>query len=423
MSIRSRGLVENMRAPARGIIGPWLHKYPHIAKPRPTIPFPVEALRWWDFWLKGEKNGAMDGPRLRAYMNDSHAPASERDFTPGRWVGVESFARAPLSTFRLDSESRCLRARADGGEAALDSPLTVGADGGAFCPGMRPRDELPTDQRGDDALSLRFDSSPLKKPLDVLGTPLVEIEFAADKPVAQICARLCEVAADGSSNRVSWGVLNLTHRDGDDKPRPLARGRRYVAKIRMRDMGHRFAVGSRIRLALSSAYWPLVWPAPERARLRVFCGAKTALRLPVPRLPSPAARALFAAPAPLPVSPTVDLRPPSCARTISRDAASGETTITIATDFGAQRYAHGLTNDGRAEERFSIRPDDPDSARAEIDWTLGVGRGEWQTAIEARAQMRADSDRFFVAAELEATENGQAVHRKRWKKSAPRRLG
>ena len=416
-------LVENMRAPARGIIGPWLHKYPHIAKPRPTIPFPVEALRWWDFWLKGEKNGAMDGPRLRAYMNDSHAPASERDFTPGRWVGVESFARAPLSTFRFDAESRCLRARADGGEAALDSPLTVGADGGAFCPGMRPRDELPTDQRGDDALSLRFDSSPLKKPLDVLGTPLVEIEFAADKPVAQICARLCEVAADGSSNRVSWGVLNLTHRDGDDKPRPLARGRRYVAKIRMRDMGHRFAVGGRIRLALSSAYWPLVWPAPERARLRVFCGAKTALRLPVPRLSSPAARALFAAPAPLPISPTVDLRPPSCARTISRDAASGETTITISTDFGAQRYAHGLTNDGRAEERFSIRPDDPDSARAEIDWTLGVGRGKWQTAIEARAQMRADSDRFFVAAELEATENGQAVHRKRWKKSAPRRLG
>ena len=105
-------LVENMRAPARGIIGPWLHKYPHIAKPRPTIPFPVEALRWWDFWLKGEKNGAMDGPRLRAYMNDSHAPASERDFTPGRWVGIESFARAPLSTFRLDSENRCLRARA-----------------------------------------------------------------------------------------------------------------------------------------------------------------------------------------------------------------------------------------------------------------------------------------------------------------------
>ena len=258
-----------------------------------------------------------------------------------------------------------------------------------------------------------------------MGTPLVEIEFAADKPVAQICARLCEVAADGSSNRVSLGrcVLNLTHRDGDDKPRPLARGRRYVAKIRMRDMGHRFAVGGRIRLALSSAYWPLVWPAPERARLRVFAARKRrcdclcrGCRRPRRALCSPRPR-------PLPVSPTIDLRPPSCARTISRDAASGETTITISTDFGAQRYAHGLTNDGRAEERFSIRPDDPDSARAEIDWTLGVGRGEWQTAIEARAQMRADSDRFFVAAELKATENGQAVHRKRWKKSAPRRLG
>jgi predicted acyl esterase len=51
-------LVENIEAPVKGIVGPWIHKYPHYAGPEPRIGFLQEAKRWWDRWLKGIDNGA-----------------------------------------------------------------------------------------------------------------------------------------------------------------------------------------------------------------------------------------------------------------------------------------------------------------------------------------------------------------------------
>ena len=37
--------------------------------------------------------------------------------------------------------------------------------------------------------------------------------WRADRPAAQVCVRLCDVAPDGASTLVTRGVLNLTHRE------------------------------------------------------------------------------------------------------------------------------------------------------------------------------------------------------------------
>ena len=47
---------------AKGIVGPWVHKYPHFAVPEPRIGFLQEALRWWDRWLKDVDTGVEDDP-------------------------------------------------------------------------------------------------------------------------------------------------------------------------------------------------------------------------------------------------------------------------------------------------------------------------------------------------------------------------
>ncbi|HUS54776.1 MAG TPA: hypothetical protein VMY41_12330 [Thermohalobaculum sp.] len=41
-------LVENLSVPAKGIVGPWGHKYPHQGMPGPAIGFMQESKRWWD---------------------------------------------------------------------------------------------------------------------------------------------------------------------------------------------------------------------------------------------------------------------------------------------------------------------------------------------------------------------------------------
>ena len=57
--------------------------------------------------------------------------------------------------------------------------------------------ELPTDQRADDAWSLVFDGEPLGEALEILGAPVLDLDVAADQPVATLIARLCDVAPDG----------------------------------------------------------------------------------------------------------------------------------------------------------------------------------------------------------------------------------
>jgi predicted acyl esterase len=82
-------LLERLQTPSKGLIGPWVHGYPHIARPGPQIGFLQQALRWWDHWLKGEGNGVKDEPMLRAWISANVAPAADHVELPGRWVAED----------------------------------------------------------------------------------------------------------------------------------------------------------------------------------------------------------------------------------------------------------------------------------------------------------------------------------------------
>src|SRR5204862_2099890 len=125
------------------------------------------------------------------------------------------------------------------------------------------------DQQEDDMRSLVFETPPLHAPIEILGAAVVTLEIASDRPIANLVVRLCDLHPSGESLRVSYGVLNLAHRDGHEKPAPLALGQRYRVRIQLNDAGAAFPAGHRIRLALSTAYWPIIWPAPEKATLLI----------------------------------------------------------------------------------------------------------------------------------------------------------
>ncbi|HTE80447.1 MAG TPA: CocE/NonD family hydrolase, partial [Reyranella sp.] len=214
-------LLEHLSAPRKGLIGPWAHAYPHFARPGPQVGFLQEMLRWWDYWLKGRDTGVMDEPMLRAWMTDSHAPAEHHETLPGRWVAEPSWPppeRVPQRLFLTDAG--LLAAPAPLAAREVCSPLSTGSHAGEWCPFGRGKDQAD-DQREDDALSLLFETPPLAETVEILGAPVVTLEVASDRPVAQLIARLCDVHPDGRSLRVSFGVLNLTHRDGSAAPQAL----------------------------------------------------------------------------------------------------------------------------------------------------------------------------------------------------------
>ena len=103
-------------------------------------------------------------------------------------------------------------------------------------------------------------------------------------PVAMVALRLSDVAPDGRATRISYGLLNLTHRAGHDRPEALTPGQRCQVSVTLNAIAQAIPPDHRLRLALSTSYWPLAWPPPQPVRLTVY---PTASALVLPLRPDP----------------------------------------------------------------------------------------------------------------------------------------
>lgn len=410
-------LVENLSAPVKGIIGPWVHKYPHFAVPGPRIGFLQEAVRWWDKWLKGIETRVEDDPDLRLYLMGGVRPATSYDYREGRWLGLDkdSFAGLERRRLHLGAGGR-LTDVPEQMDALLASPQHVGAAAGEYC-AIWLGPELPGDQRGDDALSLCFDAPPSDVPLNIVGAPQVTLRLTSDQPQGQIAVRLDHVHPDGASTRITYGVLNLSHRESHAAPAPLPVGAPVEVTLALDHIAYRLPAGHRLRLAISSAYWPLIWPAPSATRLTLLEG-----RLDLPLCPDDTGTRPHFLPAETePPWPAREIRPPASSRVQSTDLGSGKVRLEITDDFGEYEDPdHGLITGSVAREWWEIHPDDPLSARGQTHWTETLRRGQWSVRTETTSQMWSDSSFFYIEARLEAWEGKDMIREKTIKATIPR---
>ena len=201
--------------------------------------------------------------------------------------------------------------------------------GGEWCPYGTGGDgpEFPGDQRFDDGASICFETAPLTERLEILGAPVVELELAVDRPNAFVAVRLNDVKPDGAVARATYGVLNLTHRDSHETPEPMTPGERTRVRVQLNDAAYAFLPGHRIRLSVSTTYWPLIWPSPEIVTLTLYGGAGT-LALPVrPIGDGEPTLVPFAAPEQGPAMPATQLDQARTSNTVSRDVATGRVEV------------------------------------------------------------------------------------------------
>lgn len=412
-------LIANLSAPAKAIIGPWVHKYPHFAVPEPRIGFLQEALRWWDRWLKGAATGVEDDPALRAWLMDGVRPKPWYDERPGRWIAEPEWPAPGIGTRVMGlTGAGALGGAGDGFEIPLASPQHCGAASGEYC-AIWLGPEMPGDQRVDDAYSACFDSAP-QAATDIVGAPGLRLRLRADRPVAQLAVRLNHVHPDGASTRITYGVLNLARPGDQDDVRPLVPGEETEVTLRLDHIAYRLPAGHRLRVAVSSAYWPLIWPAPEPVTLTLTGGALT---LPV----RPAAAGdewTFPPPEGAPAQAMRVLRDPAHVRRSETDQRTGVVSLIIEDDFGlAGNLDHGLISGGIARERWDIHPDDPLSARGTTHWTEEVIRGGIALRTETHARMWSDARHFHLTARLEAWENDTLIFERDLSDRIPREGG
>jgi putative CocE/NonD family hydrolase len=408
-------LLENLSSPRKGLIGPWSHQYPEEGTPGPAIDFRAECVRWWDQWLKDEDMGVAHDPDLCAWMQEGLGESPDGRSLPGRWVS-EPVWPSPRTTMRRYGlgDATLAPGREPRRAVSIRGSQRAGFAAGTWCPwGL---EELPGEQQEEDGLALTFTSEPLGGRLEILGSPVATLEVGADRPLAIVAVRLCDVSPSGSSTLVARGLLNLTHRGGSDEPRALDSRRRYTVRVPLDAAAHAFRPGHRLRLSISPTYWPWAWPSPEPVTLTVFAGGPSLLELPVRTPCEDDGRVSF--PQPPETSPQGE-----CRRSHTYDPETARCTVVVDRHRGKRQVrGDGLEIDGAQHDVFTILEDDPLSALVECDRRMDMARGSWSARIETRSTMTADETTFRLVNCVEAFENGERIFARERAFEVPRDL-
>ncbi|MFI4889026.1 MAG: CocE/NonD family hydrolase [Steroidobacterales bacterium] len=405
-----------LRVPRKGLMGPWGHKYPQLADPGPGLDWVTEEVRWWTQWLKGVNTGIMDEPMFRAYMEYQTAAEVWPNDVPGRWISESSWPSPRISTqaFYLNGDGLRLRAGAPS-TIVCKSQETLGLAKREWFPWNMSID-LPPDQTPDDQRSLTFDSEPLADDVEILGNPVLNVRLSSSEPVAKLAVRLNEVTPDGKSWSVSYGILNLTHRDGHQNPTPLEVGRNYDVDVSCYFTAHRFKKGNRIRVALSESLWPMVWPSPRPVELKIVAG--------VSRFTLPVRKATFPDAA-MPIGLLRNRIDPN-AKSDPLDSNQHE-VVQSGPDANGRVTIHkrlreppetlpdiGTTLSGGSDWFMSIQEGDPNSGVWQLEWFSKLARGLWNTTTRSTLELTSTVDTFRIKESITAWEGTEKIYEQAW---------
>ncbi|MDG2475153.1 MAG: CocE/NonD family hydrolase [Paracoccaceae bacterium] len=414
-------LVSNLESPVKGILGPWNHRYPHLAEPEPKIGFLQEALRWWDKWLKNIDTNVENDPDYRLYIMDSVKPQRRLKLRPGEWKSIDSDFKQviPLDTLLLGNGILGADEKIRPDFLEVPSGNIVGTQAGEFFPyNFGP--ELPADQISDDEKSLCFDGMVLKEGINLIGAPLLNLVLSSDKPLAQLAIRLCDLRPDGTSALITHGFINLTMVDSFEEPKELEIGKRINVGITLDHIAYFIPKGHRFRLAISSSYWPFIWPSPELTKIKIFSGSLNISKIDISKYEE---TNILDNPVTGEPSNCKIKSSPTSSRKEFFDKSSESRVVEVKHDSGCfLDLDHGLETDSFVIERWTIKDDDPLSARIDIDWFQSLKRKDWLVSTRSKFMVKCDNKSFFIEASIFAYEGDKEVFEKSFKEIIDRKF-
>jgi putative CocE/NonD family hydrolase len=218
-----------------------------------------EQLRWWDYWLKGVKNGIMQEPPVTYYLMASarkgHASPKNRVVKTDIWPPKSEKTRYYLRDKSVLSEQPPESAAASQ-SYAFDPRKPVPTVGGQNL----GRDVGPKDQRAIEAREdyLRFQSEPLTEDVVVAGHVDMELWAATDGPDTDFMVKLVDIYPDGYEALILDYPLRTRFRFGRERQdeKMMAPDKPELLKIDMWSTANVFEAGHRIGIHVTSSNYP-----------------------------------------------------------------------------------------------------------------------------------------------------------------------
>ena len=417
-------MLENVEAPVKAMIGPWDHYYPHNAWPEPQIEWREEAVRWFDQWLKGEDTGILEEPDFIVYVRNYYPPDPTIDRIPGHWRWEDKWPidRIENHTWYAHMDHSLSNEPSENAIHSMVYKPSMGLEGGGRT--MWWGDVTP-DQRPMDEFSLVYDSETLDAPLEILGRPIAKLHVSANAARANWVVRISDVAPDGQVTQVAGAAFNGTHRISAREPSDIVPGDEFDLNIDLHFTSWVFPRDHRIRIAISNAQWPMLWPTPMQMTSTLTIGGKNGARIDLPVVPPGEEY-------------TPNLKEPSVSPTLSgyevldSGGAGGYAAIYsiqhdpetggafgVATSAGATQSPWGIE---RFEEEIEHRTSDENPA-----YTSVIGRYKITEELKDRTldfeqnvEFRSDPENFYFTFHRWVSINGELYKEKVWQEVIPR---
>jgi hypothetical protein len=405
------------KAPIKAIVGPWNHSFPNEPDFGPRVEWRDQAVRWFDYWLKGRDTGVLQDPRLVIYMQHWHPPDPNLQEVPGEWRREDVWPPkdATDTTFFLQGNHTLESSYATHATHQLKYIPTVGVEAGFWW------GELLSDPRPVDAFSLVYDSAPLEHEVAILGRPRALLQASATAPLADWFARLSDVAPDGTVTQITGAGINGAQRDSMSEPRDLEPGKVYPLDIQMHLTSWVFPKGHRIRVAISNSLWPMVLPTPYAMTTSLDLGDADGSRMVLPVVPVHGAAAPEFS-APQPSEERTDIKnegfPWPGDWTVERDEARQKTTVHWKGKDGYE-YPWGTENDF---ENLTYEGDDAHPETSSV-------RGEAESVFALKGRtlvwrghllVTTDQKNFYYKYTRELLKDGAMLKSKTWQETIPR---
>jgi putative CocE/NonD family hydrolase len=220
-------------------------------------------FRWFDHWLKGEKNGIMDEPPVMIYVMGENKWRTEADWPVARATRTNYYLHGQGHATTLDGDGT-LGTSQPGHDEPTDAYVYDPEDpvptlGGGSTASQQPAlpsgvfDQRPNERRED---VLVYTTSPLEDDTEVTGPVSVVLWASSSAPDTDFTAKLVDVHPDGYARNLCDGVIRARFRESMRSARLLVPGEVYEFAIDLVATSNVFRRDHRIRVEISSSNFP-----------------------------------------------------------------------------------------------------------------------------------------------------------------------
>lgn len=223
------------------------------------FPFFDSYLRWFRYWLNGERGAFQGVPHYQYFVmgRNKWASASSWPLPETRYTNINLDGGGHANSASGDGRLVWEKADRAGSDSFVSDPSTpVPSIGGFGMLATEPSgavDQRPKMARDD---VLIYGGAPLQKEVEVTGPIQLALSISSTAPDTDIFATLLDVYPDGRAFNITSGALRIRYRQGLANPQLMSPGNVYEVKIDLGVTSNVFLKGHRIALMLSSSDFP-----------------------------------------------------------------------------------------------------------------------------------------------------------------------